>query len=104
MATEQPAANGSTSAPAAAAANESPRSSAKKSSSKSDEPKKPKVSRLVLCFDGTGNKFSGDPSDTNIVKIYQLLDRGTKGQFHYYQRKFFLPSPQGGASPGAKLV
>ncbi|PWW73357.1 hypothetical protein C7212DRAFT_367289 [Tuber magnatum] len=80
MATEQPSANGSAKAPSAAA-----EASAAGPSPKSTTPKKPKVSRLVLCFDGTGNKFTGDASDTNIVKIYQLLDRGTKGQFHYYQ-------------------
>jgi len=101
MATEQPTSNGSASAPAAAAT-EIPSSSSKKSSAKSDEPKKPKVSRLVLCFDGTGNKFSGDLSDTNIVKIYQLLDRSAKGQFHYYQRKFFLSSPQRETPPSSK--
>lgn len=44
--------------------------------------------RLVLCFDGTGNKFSGDTSDTNIVKLYQMLDRSRPEQFHYYQRPF----------------
>ncbi|KAI9671611.1 MAG: hypothetical protein M1829_004616 [Trizodia sp. TS-e1964] len=42
-------------------------------------------SRLVLCFDGTGNKFQGTPSDTNIVKIYQMLDRNNPNQYHYYQ-------------------
>lgn len=41
---------------------------------------------LVLCFDGTGNKFSGNESDTNIVKIYSMLEKHTKGQYHYYQR------------------
>ncbi|KAF8540123.1 hypothetical protein BDD12DRAFT_777466 [Trichophaea hybrida] len=50
---------------------------------KKDKDKPP--SKLVLCFDGTGNKFSGDSSDTNIVKLYQMLDRSAKGQFHYYQ-------------------
>lgn len=44
--------------------------------------------RLVLCFDGTRNKFTGDETDTNIVKIYKMLDRGDPNQFHYYQRKF----------------
>jgi uncharacterized protein (DUF2235 family) len=42
--------------------------------------------RLVLCFDGTGNKFLGNEADTNVVKIYQLLDRNAANQFHYYQR------------------
>ncbi|KAL0261285.1 hypothetical protein SLS55_004982 [Diplodia seriata] len=41
--------------------------------------------RLVLCFDGTGNQFLGNEADTNIVKIYQMLQRHTDGQFHYYQ-------------------
>ncbi|KAI5926182.1 hypothetical protein F4810DRAFT_707793 [Camillea tinctor] len=41
--------------------------------------------RLVLCFDGTGNAFNGDSSDTNVVKIYQMLDRDNAEQFHYYQ-------------------
>lgn len=41
--------------------------------------------RLVLCFDGTGNKFQGDASDTNIVKIYQMMDRTNPNQYHYYQ-------------------
>lgn len=44
--------------------------------------------RIVLCFDGTGNSFQGNESDTNIVKIYQMLDRHREGQFHYYQREF----------------
>jgi hypothetical protein len=52
--------------------------------------KTPKIkpTRLVLCFDGTGNKFRGDASDTNIVKIYKLLERTAPGQFHYYQREY----------------
>ncbi|KAJ5320468.1 hypothetical protein N7508_000751 [Penicillium antarcticum] len=41
--------------------------------------------RIVLCFDGTGNRFQGNESDTNIVKIYQMLERHSPGQFHYYQ-------------------
>lgn len=41
--------------------------------------------RFVLCFDGTGNKFSGGPSDSNILKIYRMLDRNDGAQFHYYQ-------------------
>ena len=46
-----------------------------------------KKQRLVLCFDGTGNKFLGNESDTNIIKIYELLERDDPTQFHYYQRK-----------------
>jgi len=31
--------------------------------------------KLVLCFDGTGNKFKGDRGDSNILKIFRMLDR-----------------------------
>ncbi|KAL5405402.1 hypothetical protein PMIN06_012130 [Paraphaeosphaeria minitans] len=41
--------------------------------------------KFVLCFDGTGNKFSGTDADSNILKIYRLLDRNEDDQFHYYQ-------------------
>jgi len=51
-----------------------------------------KPTRLVLCFDGTGNKFRGDSSDTNIVKIYKLLERTAPGQYHYYQREYLQRS------------
>ena len=52
---------------------------------KSEEPRVP--AKLILCFDGTGNKFSGNESDTNIVKLYQKFDREAPNQYHYYQRK-----------------
>ncbi|KAF2150655.1 hypothetical protein K461DRAFT_229140 [Myriangium duriaei CBS 260.36] len=52
------------------------------SPSDQDQPKK---RRLVLCFDGTGNKFLGNESDTNIIKIYERLNREDGDQFHYYQ-------------------
>ena len=41
--------------------------------------------KFVLCFDGTGNKFSGTDADSNILKIYRMLDRDGDDQFHYYQ-------------------
>ncbi|KAI4240994.1 MAG: hypothetical protein LQ352_007523 [Teloschistes flavicans] len=41
--------------------------------------------KLLCCFDGTGNQYGGDTSDTNIVKLYQKFDRNAPGQFHYYQ-------------------
>ncbi|PHH51290.1 Uncharacterized protein YEL023C [Ceratocystis fimbriata CBS 114723] len=41
--------------------------------------------KLVLCFDGTGNKFHGDDSDSNILKLFRMLDRTAHDQFHYYQ-------------------
>ncbi|KAH8703267.1 hypothetical protein BGW36DRAFT_333946 [Talaromyces proteolyticus] len=45
----------------------------------------PPPKQFVLCFDGTGNRFSGDTSDTNVLKIYRMLDRTKSHQFHYYQ-------------------
>jgi uncharacterized protein (DUF2235 family) len=45
----------------------------------------PPRSTFVLCFDGTGNKFSGTDSDSNILKIYRMLDRTQGNTFHYYQ-------------------
>ncbi|KAJ2894180.1 hypothetical protein MKZ38_007882 [Zalerion maritima] len=41
--------------------------------------------KLILCFDGTGNKFRGDESDSNILKIFRMLDREADDQYHYYQ-------------------
>ncbi|KAL4868094.1 hypothetical protein BDV12DRAFT_186231 [Aspergillus spectabilis] len=49
------------------------------------KPKKRRNGRLVLCFDGKGNKFCADESDTNVVKIYESLDRKDGNQYHYYQ-------------------
>jgi len=43
--------------------------------------------KLVLCFDGTGNTFSGSNADTNVVKLLNKLDRNSPNQFHYYQSK-----------------
>lgn len=43
--------------------------------------------KLILCFDGTGNQYSANTSDTNIVKLYQKFDREVPNQYHYYQRK-----------------
>ena len=56
--------------------------------------------QIILCFDGTGNKFQGGTSpltrereidiapgtsaDSNILKIYGMLDR-VNGDKHYYQ-------------------
>ncbi len=52
-----------------------------------DIPKKDRQ-KLILCFDGTGNQYSADTSDTNVVKLYQKFDRQAPGQYHYYQREF----------------
>jgi len=47
-----------------------------------------KPRKLVLCFDGTGNKFHGDDSDSNILKIFRMLDRTADDQCK------FLPDPR----------
>ena len=41
--------------------------------------------KLILCFDGTGNAFTGSNADTNVVKLLNKLDRNDRNQFHYYQ-------------------
>ena len=38
---------------------------------------------IVLCFDGTSNKYSY--ANTNVVKLYALLDRQDPDQLSYYQ-------------------
>ncbi|EFQ96891.1 hypothetical protein MGYG_08814 [Nannizzia gypsea CBS 118893] len=48
-----------------------------------DAPSRPRT--LVLCFDGTGNKFSGTEADSNVLKIFRMLDSSQGDQFHYYQ-------------------
>lgn len=45
--------------------------------------------KLILCFDGTGNTFSGSNADTNVVKILNKLDRQHPRQYHYYQSMLF---------------
>ena len=40
---------------------------------------------FVLCFDGTGDKFTGTDIHSNILKIYRLLDKRVKNTYHYYQ-------------------
>ncbi|KAM3502668.1 hypothetical protein MY11210_008992 [Beauveria gryllotalpidicola] len=51
-----------------------------RSSKQAQEPQ-----RLILCFDGTGNSFSGSNADTNVVKLLSMLDRTYPNQYHYYQ-------------------
>ncbi|KAJ5766306.1 uncharacterized protein N7511_003922 [Penicillium nucicola] len=41
--------------------------------------------QIVLCFDGTGYEFRGDDTDSNVLKIYRMLDRNDKNHLHYYQ-------------------
>ncbi|RHZ58933.1 T6SS phospholipase effector Tle1-like catalytic domain-containing protein [Aspergillus thermomutatus] len=40
---------------------------------------------LVLCFDGTGNTFRADGGESNILKIFRMLDRTKENRYCYYQ-------------------
>lgn len=40
--------------------------------------------KLILCFDGTGNKFKGNDGDTNILKIFRMLDRSGPEQCRFF--------------------
>ncbi|KAF2478295.1 uncharacterized protein BDR25DRAFT_251030 [Lindgomyces ingoldianus] len=73
--------------------------------SKTTGPQPAKPKRLVLCFDGTGNKFLGNEADTNIVKLYQLLDRRNPDQYHYYQPGIgtYIENDTSNASSGGGL-
>lgn len=44
-----------------------------------------KTKTFVLCFDGTGNKFSGTDADSNILKIYRMINRDDGDTYTYYQ-------------------
>lgn len=35
--------------------------------------------QFVLCFDGTGNKFAGDESDSNVLKIFRVSGTASQG-------------------------
>ncbi|KAI9146727.1 hypothetical protein HJFPF1_13545 [Paramyrothecium foliicola] len=50
-------------------------------------PQAKEPNKLIVCFDGTGNTFSGSNADTNVVKILNKLDRQHPHQYHYYQSK-----------------
>ena len=47
--------------------------------------------KIVLCLDGTSNRYSA--TNTNVVKLYAMLDRARSDQLSYYQPGIgtFLP-------------
>ncbi|KAB8238238.1 T6SS phospholipase effector Tle1-like catalytic domain-containing protein [Aspergillus alliaceus] len=53
--------------------------------SKETEPSEGKTTlptrELVLCFDGTGNTFRADGGESNILKIFRMLDRTKENRF-----------------------
>ena len=48
---------------------------------------------VILCLDGTSNKFS--QANTNVVKLYAMLDRQDPSQLMYYQPGIGTMSPPG---------
>src|SRR3954454_9384422 len=48
---------------------------------------------IILCFDGTNNEY--DATNTNVVKIYAMLDRTRADQFAYYQPGIGTFAPPG---------
>jgi uncharacterized protein (DUF2235 family) len=48
---------------------------------------------LVLCFDGTSNKYAA--TNTNVVKTYAMLDRERTDQLSYYQPGIGTFAPPG---------
>ena len=48
---------------------------------------------LVLCFDGTNNEYAA--INTNVVKIYAMLDRARDDQLAYYQPGIGTFAPPG---------
>ena len=49
---------------------------------------------IVLCFDGTNNKYCAK-TDTNVVKLYQMLDKSITDQIAYYQPGIGTMPPPG---------
>jgi uncharacterized protein (DUF2235 family) len=35
----------------------------------------PRAPQIVLCFDGTGNTLRADGRESNILRIFRMLDR-----------------------------
>ncbi len=48
---------------------------------------------IVLCFDGTNNKYAA--TNTNVVKLYAMLDRAKNDQIAYYQPGIGTFAPPG---------
>jgi uncharacterized protein (DUF2235 family) len=48
---------------------------------------------IVLCLDGTSNKYAA--ANTNVVKLYAMLDRARNDQLSYYQPGIGTYAPTG---------
>src|SRR5260370_640161 len=49
--------------------------------------------RIVICLDGTNNQY--DATNTNVVKLYAMLDRTSTDQLAYYQPGIGTVAPVG---------
>lgn len=50
--------------------------------------------QIVLCFDGTNNKYA-NRDDTNVIKLYQMLDQSSDQCLRYYQPGIGTLAPTG---------
>jgi uncharacterized protein (DUF2235 family) len=48
---------------------------------------------IVLCFDGTNNEYAA--TNTNVVKLYAMVDKSTNDQIPYYQPGIGTFAPPG---------
>ncbi len=48
---------------------------------------------LVVCLDGTNNEYAA--TNTNVVKLYEMLDRTGADQITYYQTGIGTLAPPG---------
>ncbi len=48
---------------------------------------------IILCFDGTNNQYAA--TNTNVVKMYEMLDRAGNDQLTYYQPGIGTFAPPG---------
>src|SRR5437763_8038046 len=52
--------------------------------------------KVIVCFDGTNNEYAA--TNTNVVKLYTILDRSTASQLAYYQPGIGTMDPPGWGS------
>lgn len=57
---------------------------------------------LVVCLDGTDDQF--DASNSNVVKLYQMLQRNTPEQLTYYQTGIGTIAPVGVISAARRRI
>ena len=53
----------------------------------------PGQQRLILCLDGTSNQYAAN--NTNVIKLYAMLDRARNDQLSYYQPGIGTIAPPG---------